>query len=225
LSTRALLAALAVLALIAGLACLGEAWRSAGGEPHLVPAASARLPAGHAGATTVPTGPVAAAPAGVAPRSEAPSTPPAASVAAPVSVEVPAVGLSADIVPVGLDGNGAMEIPTPTLAGWYRLGPAPGAVGPAVLVGHVDTRSGPAVFYRLTAIHVGDIIVVDRADRSRARFVVTGVTVVKKAVFPLDAVFGPTQGPSLRLITCTGPFDPASHHYVDSLIVWGVPAP
>jgi sortase (surface protein transpeptidase) len=131
------------------------------------------------------------------------------------------VGIDATVVPVGLDQAGRMEIPPPSLAGWYRLGPAPGAVGPAVLVGHVDSRTGPAVFFRLRGVRVGDEVTVKREDGSSSRFVVTGVTVVNKAAFPSRAVFGPTGQAGIRLVTCTGPFDPSSGHYVDALIVWG----
>jgi sortase (surface protein transpeptidase) len=113
-------------------------------------------------------------------------------------------------------------MPAPALAGWYRRGPAPGAVGPAVIVGHVDTYQGAAVFYRLTGVRTGEDIDVLRADGSHARFVISGVTEVKKTAFPSTAVFGPTSGATIRLITCTGPFNPTSRHYVDSLIVWGV---
>jgi sortase (surface protein transpeptidase) len=139
-------------------------------------------------------------------------------------LDVPAVGLSARVVPVGLSGQGQLEVPAPTVAGWYRLGPAPGAVGAAVIVGHVDTYTGPAIFYRLTAVRPGDDVVVVRADGSESRFVISGVTVVRKAAFPSKAVFGPTEGAAIRLITCTGPFNPNSRHYLDSLIAWGVPA-
>jgi sortase (surface protein transpeptidase) len=132
--------------------------------------------------------------------------------------------LSAAVVPIGVDGKGQLQVPGPSVAGWYGLGPAPGAMGPAVLVGHVDTRSGAGVFYRLTAARAGDEIDVVRADGSRSRFVISGVTVVEKAAFPSDAVFAATRDAAIRLITCTGAFNPRSHHYVDSLIVWGAAA-
>ena len=144
--------------------------------------------------------------------------------APPVTVSIPAVGLSARIVPVGLTSNGQMQMPDPSVAGWYRLGPAPGAVGPAVIVGHVDTIRGPGVFYRLTAIRAGDEVDVVRADGSHTRFVISGVTVVKKSGFPTNAVYAPTPSAAIRLITCTGDFDPSIHHYLDSLIAWGVAA-
>ena len=124
-------------------------------------------------------------------------------------------------MPVGLDREDRIDLPDPTVAGWYRHGPAPGAVGPAVLVGHVDSRTGPAVFYRLTAVRPGDVIAVRRADGTSATFRITEVTQVRKAAFPTAMVFAPTSTATIRLVTCTGAFDPTSRHYVDSLIVWG----
>ena len=157
-------------------------------------------------------------------RSKNPAPIPPRSSARPTVVSIPAVGLTARIVPVGLTGTGAIAVPNPSVAGWYRLDPTPGDDGPVVLVGHVDTIDGPAVFYRLTAVHVGDAVLVIRADGSRAHFIISRVTVVKKTAFPGRAVFAPTSGADIRLITCTGQFDPSSHHYVDSLIAWGVAA-
>jgi hypothetical protein len=140
--------------------------------------------------------------------------------APPTRVDIPAVALTAMVVPVGLAPDGSIAVPPPTVAGWYRLGPPPGAVGPAVLVGHVDSRAGPAVFYRLTAVRAGDVVVVIRADGSLARFTISRVTTIGKSRFPTAAVFAPTTQATLRLITCTGTFDPVSGHYLDSLIVW-----
>ena len=204
---RGLLGAAAVVCLAAALACFTQAWRASGGQRHLVPfQAATAQPQPHA------TTPPAAVPAAV---------PVPASAAPPVKVVIPAVGLSARVVPVGVDTAGHMEMPAPTLVGWYKLGPAPGALGPAVLVGHVDTYTGPAVFWRLTGVRPGDKVQVLRADGSWASFVITKVTTVNKATFPSQAVFGPTAGAAIRLITCTGPFNPASGHYLDSLIAWG----
>jgi hypothetical protein len=198
------LAALAAVCLVVAGACFAEASRSAG-QRHLVPFRAAYTPVDPT-TTTPPT--------------TAPPIP--APVAPPVAVTIPAVGLSARVVPIGLNAAGQIEMPAPALAGWYRRGPAPGAVGPAVIVGHVDTYQGAAVFYRLTGVRTGEDIDVLRADGSHARFVISGVTEVKKTAFPSTAVFGPTSGATIRLITCTGPFNPTSRHYVDSLIVWGV---
>jgi sortase (surface protein transpeptidase) len=140
--------------------------------------------------------------------------------APPIRVEIPAVGLDAPVVAVGLNPGGSIDMPAPDLAGWYRYGPAPGAIGPAVLVGHVDMRSGPAVFYRLTAARTGDRITVVQADGDPVSFIVTAVTQMRKAAFPTAMVFAPTPQPTLRLVTCAGDFDPRSGHYLDSFIVW-----
>jgi hypothetical protein len=146
-------------------------------------------------------------------------------VAAPRHVEIAAVGLSAPLTPVGLASDGSIQIPDVSVAGWYRDGPAPGSIGPAVLVGHVDSRAGPAVFYRLTDVRVGDVVVVDRADGSTVRFRIYQVSVIRKSAFPTAAVFAPTARPALRLVTCTGVFDPTLHHYLDSFIAWANQVP
>lgn len=142
----------------------------------------------------------------------------------PVRLVVPEVGLSAAVVPVGLSHDGSIALPIPSLAGWYRWGPVPGAVGPAVLVGHVDSRSGPAIFYRLSELRVGDTLTVTRADGSGTEFAINEITVVRKPNFPTNAIFAPTDQPELRLVTCIGEFDPRRHHYLDSLIVWATAA-
>jgi hypothetical protein len=199
-------AAVAAVCLVAAGASFFESYRAEAGQRHLVPARTSPVAVTTPPATTLATSPLPVA------------------VARPVQVDIPAVGLSAPVVPVGLNVAGQMVMPNPSVAGWYRLGPAPGAVGPAVIVGHVDTYKGAAVFYQLTAVRVGEEIVVVRADGGRSRFVITAVTVVRKAVFPTQDVFAPTPTASIRLITCTGTFDLRSRHYVDSLIVWGVAA-
>jgi sortase (surface protein transpeptidase) len=200
---RRVLSASAGLALIVATASFANAWRLDHQGRRLVAATFSR------DATTAPSADRAV---------PSPALP--VEVAAPVRVEVPAIGISASVVPVGLNPDGSMEVPPTALAGWYRLGPAPGAIGPAVLVGHVDSRAGPAVFYRLTALRRGDAVLVDRADGTQARFVISAITVVGKAEFPTAAVFAPTDNAALRLITCTGSFDPTRHHYTDSLIAW-----
>jgi hypothetical protein len=92
-------------------------------------------------------------------------------------------------------------------------------VGPAVIAGHVDSRTGPAVFYRLRALRPGQAVLVERADGTRLRFVVTDTRSYPKAGFPTAAVFGPVPGAALRLITCAGNFDRARGSYLDNLVV------
>ena len=140
-------------------------------------------------------------------------------------VAIPAIGLSASVVPVGLDGTGHMQMPEPSVAGWYRPGTAPGVRGPAVLVGHVDSDHGPAVFYRLSGVRLGEKVQVVRADGSTSTYTIGKITVVSKTDFPSQAVFARTRRATIRLITCTGPFDTDTSGYGDSLIVWGHATP
>ncbi|GAB3984952.1 sortase domain-containing protein [Plantactinospora veratri] len=106
-------------------------------------------------------------------------------------------------------------------AGWYAGGTAPGDVGPAVLAGHVDSATGPAVFARLSELRPGDRIEVRRGGRWLG-FRVSGAGRHAKDAFPTDAVYRPTPGPELRLITCAGAFDRSTRHYRDNLVVYAV---
>jgi sortase (surface protein transpeptidase) len=109
-------------------------------------------------------------------------------------------------------------------AGWFTGSARPGQAGPAVVLGHVDSTSGPAVFYRLARLRPGDTVEVTRTDGTRGTFRVSGRQQVAKSRFPTDLVYGPTLEPSLRLVTCGGTFDRRSGHYRDNIIVSAVPA-
>jgi sortase (surface protein transpeptidase) len=138
----------------------------------------------------------------------------------PVRIEIPAIGVSSNLVRLGLNRDGTMQVPGDySVAGWFTGGPAPGDTGPAVIVGHVDSRTGPAIFYRLRDLRDGDTIKVRRADGKTLRFVADGVARYAKRAFPTQAVFGPEPDPVLRLVTCGGRFDRARRSYVDNLIV------
>jgi Sortase domain len=140
---------------------------------------------------------------------------------APLRLVIPAIGVATPLVRLGLEADGGMEVPGDFgRAGWFAEGPAPGQVGPAVIAGHVDSRTGPAVFYRLRELRPGDRIRVERADGSRLRFVVEGARSYPKDGFPTGAVFGPVPGAALRLITCAGAFDRARGGYRDNLVVF-----
>ena len=104
--------------------------------------------------------------------------------------------------------------------GWYEPGNEPGERGPAVITGHVDSTSGPAVFYRLRELRRGNLIRVRRADGSVVRFRVEGLERWPKATFPTRRVFGRTSTSTLRLVTCGGSFDASSGHYRDNTIVY-----
>lgn len=140
--------------------------------------------------------------------------------AAPVRVRIPAIGVSSELQWLGLEPDDTMQPPSDwQVAGWYADGVRPGDIGPAIIAGHVDSTEGPAVFYRLSDLHAGERIYVDRADGSTAKFVVASLATYPKKQFPTEAVFGPSAVPTLRLITCTGDFDYATHSYVDNLVV------
>ena len=150
-----------------------------------------------------------------------PAQPPATGGSPPVRLTVPAIGVETPLVRLGLEPDRTMEVPDDFgRAGWFAEGPAPGQPGPAVIAGHVDSRTGPAVFYRLRDLRSGDHIDVTRADGARLRFVVDATRSFPKTSFPTDAVFGPTPAAELRLVTCTGTFDRARGSYRDNLVVF-----
>ena len=141
--------------------------------------------------------------------------------AVPVRIEIDAIGVGAPVIRLGLNPDGTLEVPTRFGdTGWWTGGARPGERGPAVIAGHVDSRSGPAVFFRLDRLRARDAIVVVLRDGSRVRFLVQRTARYRKAAFPTAAVYGPTRLPALRLITCSGAFDAASGHYVDNTVVY-----
>ena len=144
----------------------------------------------------------------------------AAVAAAPVRVRIPAIGVDSRLESLGRDRDGVLQSPTKwQVAGWFAEGVRPGDVGPAIIAGHVDSVSGPAVFYNLTKLKPGDEVLVTRADRSTVRFTVRRTDEYPKLKFPTDAVYGPTPVPTLRLVTCTGDFDYQARSYLDNFVV------
>jgi sortase (surface protein transpeptidase) len=136
------------------------------------------------------------------------------------------VGVDSALERLGTDAAGALVPPEDFgRAGWFTGGPVPGEVGPAVVAGHVDSWTGPAVFFRLAEISVGAEVLVDRADGKTVRFAVTRVARYAKDDFPTAEVYGPTTGAELRLVTCGGEFDPARRSYVDNVVVYARAAP
>jgi Sortase domain len=138
----------------------------------------------------------------------------------PVRLEIPAIGVSAPLVRLGLGADGRMQAPGDfQAAGWFTGATQPGQLGPAVIAGHVDSRTGPAVFYRLHDLRPGDLVRVVRADRRVVRFVVESLARFPKPALPADRLYGPTTAPALRMITCTGTFDHRRRSYRDNLLV------
>ncbi|MEU4163451.1 class F sortase [Actinoplanes sp. NPDC026670] len=139
----------------------------------------------------------------------------------PTRVVIPA--LDVDVPLIGLDQqtDGTMQVPTDAQAvGWYTRAPTPGALGPAVLAGHVDYKKQPGTFQRLADLERGDSVNVNREDGSTAMFTVVKVERYAKAQFPTDAVYGPINHAGLRLITCGGDFDRDAGHYEDNIVVY-----
>ncbi|MFG1673377.1 class F sortase [Micromonospora sp. NPDC049282] len=172
---------------------------------------------------TPPQPGASAAPATERPGSAGPTLPRSA----PVRIAIPRIGVDADVVPVATDDNGALEVPPlerPEVAGWYRPGPAPGQAGNAVLVGHVDSQRGPAVFFDLGRLRPGDTVRVVRADGRTAAFTVDGVGAYPKDRFPTERVYGGGGTSRLRLITCGGRFNPRTGSYPDNIVVFATAA-
>jgi len=164
---------------------------------------------------------VAALPAPTGPIVAPPQSAPAAPVASPVSLTIPLIGVKTNLITLGLAQGGVMQVPSSTtVAGWYTGSPRPGSIGSAIIVGHIDSESGPGVFYRLRELRSGDDVFVKRADGTTAEFRVTSVQTYLKDQFPTGQVYGPTPDAELRLITCGGAFDPATHHYLSNIVVY-----
>ena len=177
--------------------------------PQLPPAAAQGIPASVG--TAVPAAPAKEAVAAPAPAS------------APVTIKIPAIGVDAPVTRLGLNSDGTIQVPplgNHNLAGWYDRSAAPGAEGTSVIVGHVDDYAGPSVFFNIKDLRQGDIIDVVGADGRTAVFAVDGVQESSKTSFPTDAVYGNVAYPALRLVTCGGPFDASTGHYLDNIVVY-----
>ena len=142
----------------------------------------------------------------------------------PVSVEIPAIGVHSVLLRLGARHDGSMQVPPldrrPNLAAWYKYSVTPGQIGTSVIEGHVDNDAGPAVFFRLGALHPGDRVEVTLADGVTAVFRVTGVRQYPKARFPAKTIYRATGYAALRLITCGGVFDYATGQYLSSTVVF-----
>lgn len=156
----------------------------------------------------------------------APLTPPPPApqpAAAPTWVNLPSIGARSSLVQLGLNPDHTIEVPPvdqPLQAGWYKFSPAPGQTGPAVILGHIDGNHQQGIFWRLHEMKTGDHIQVGQSTGATLTFTVTKVDQVAKKEFPTDAVYGNTQDPELRLITCGGAYDREHRNYLDNIIVY-----
>lgn len=143
----------------------------------------------------------------------------------PTRLTIPAIDVDTSVMKLGLTDNDELEVPPlgkDAPAGWYQRSPTPGEVGPSLIVGHVDSaHDGPAVFYELGSLQPGDTITATRDDGSTATFSVDAVTDYGKDNFPDFTVYGNTEGPEIRLITCGGDFNKQTGHYEDNIVVTG----
>ena len=144
----------------------------------------------------------------------------------PVRIEIPRIGVASRLDRLGRAPDRTVQVPRRwEVAGWYAPGTRPGDPGSAVILGHVDSKGGPAVFFRLRELRPGDEIVVVRADGSSVRFAVERTEQYDKQRFPTDAVYYPTLTPALRLVTCGGEFDATAGHYRSNVIVFATLRP
>jgi sortase (surface protein transpeptidase) len=170
-----------------------------------------------------PAGPASPLAAEAAEAAEAVDLGPILPWSEPVALDVPSIGVhSGTLVPLEVGTDGVLPAPADhALPGWHTRGPAPGQLGPAVIAGHVDGPSGPAVFYRLGDLAVGDLVQVTRRDGTIATFEVDAVERYAKDAFPTSRVYGnTTDRAELRLITCGGEFDRTTGHYVDNVVAF-----
>ncbi len=170
------------------------------GKPALIP-----IPRGHWAARPQPT---------------------AAPVPLPVRLDIPAIGVRTQLIRLGITKAGTLQVPSSTaVAGWYTGSARPGAIGAAIIAGHIDSYLGPGVFYRLNLLKPGELVYVRRANHSLAVFRVTSVHSYLKTKFPTEAVYGPVPDAQLRLITCGGTFDEATGHYLSNVVVFAILQP
>lgn len=189
--------------------------------------------AGHPAAAATPSAPLTpvgeTATGAGAPSSDGMKAPRGAQAAPlgrsePVHLAIPAIGVDSALIPLGLNPDGTIAVPPlgrTAPAGWYRYLATPGEIGPAVILGHVDSaREGPAVFFRLSELRAGDPITVRRADGRTAVFTVTRVEGYLKEAFPTETVYGGLDHPALRLVTCGGTYDKIRRQYRGNVVAY-----
>ena len=178
--------------------------------------------AGSLGPSAVPpTMPLARSSPDPVPKVVGPVLPPSK----PISIDIPAIGVHSALQYLGLTAQHTLQVPAPgphyNEAAWYKYSSTPGSLGPAVILGHVDSAAqGPSVFFNVGNLRPGEKVLVTRADGLVAVFRVDGVRRYPKNRFPTRLVYSNTDRAALRLITCGGPFDYATGHYVDNIVVF-----
>ncbi|NES15580.1 class F sortase [Micromonospora sp. PPF5-17B] len=229
---RAAGAAVVVLLAMAGAGMIGASFRTVPPPPPPQPLAQTR-PADPITAAAPDDGTQATDQAPVEPAPDLQEPPDAANPdlgpaalprSIPTTISIPRIGVQAEIMSLGTNPDGTVQVPPldqAMKAGWYSPGASPGETGNAVIVGHVDSaKLGPAVFFNLGSLTKGDTISVAREDGSTATFTVDEVKSYPKTAFPTELVYGPSDRPGLRVVTCGGAFDQNARSYVDNVIVF-----
>jgi sortase (surface protein transpeptidase) len=140
----------------------------------------------------------------------------------PTELTIPTLGVDSELVRLDRNADGTVQVPESFhVAGWYQHSVSPGQIGPSVFLGHVDSKSGPGIFYGLGRLKPGDTVEVKRSDGRAVTYVITGVRQYPKTGFPTTDVYGNTPTPTIRLITCGGAFDSATGHYVSNIVAFG----
>ncbi len=140
----------------------------------------------------------------------------------PIRIDIPAIGVHTSLMELGLNPDHTLQVPPLDVdeAGWYKYSPTPGQIGPSIILGHVDSATGPSVFFELGALRRGDRVSVTRADGVIVDFRVGRVASYPKSRFPTLDVYGNTNDPQLRLITCGGRYDSVRRTHVDNIVVY-----
>lgn len=211
--------ALAVLLVLAGAIALTIGIRAQKHAPQ--PPASAAIPYSAAPGTS------GAAPGTSSTAGPKPSTAtrgPILPASTPTRLDIPAIGVTSNLLQLGLNPDRTVQVPPlgrGSVPGWYKYSPSPGQLGPAVLLGHVDSAEyGPGVFFKLGALRPGEMLTVTRADHTAAVFRIDRVVSYPKDHFPTIEVYGNTDHAALRLITCGGKFDLSTRNYESNIVVY-----
>jgi hypothetical protein len=194
------------VSVLTGATLLADGLRGGAGPPQPAAAAAVAEPAP---SVAKPSAKPSPGPAAAVVR---PLSPPVVPAPGPVRIRIRSIGVDAPLTNVGLDKNGWVQAPPPkdrNLAAWYRGSAVPGARGTSVIVGHVDNKAGPAVFYGLGAMRKGKTLEVLRRDGTTSVFTVYGIQVFAKDDFPAQRVYGSTGRAELRVITCGGVYTKA----------------
>lgn len=140
----------------------------------------------------------------------------------PQKINIPEIGVNTNVELVGIDDNGRMEVPKdPNNVGWFEYGPRPGEIGSAVIAGHLDSKTGPAIFYKLSSLKINDSIEIIDQDGITHYFKVSDKKIYQDNNFPIDEVFTKSDSSRLNLITCAGTYDKVAKNYNNRMVIFG----